>query len=309
MKICFFMPYPTRSFCGRLSFLSLLAFLFLLPPVTSSANCGCDTGLQIGTTDGSVTNLSTVPGFTGGGVYNNTCMSIRGRLVIDGNYQIRGGEIKMWPGSEIQVAGSLTLMNVNQNGGVHGCDKMWKGISAGWSTRVIVHNSTVQDAQYAIKYNSGARVDVSRSTFTDNFVSIYVPSSFLPVTTLFPHKITGTTFNTTGSLLPPYPGMEPYDNPLNIPYAGIWINTIPNTVLGVGSPDSLSNNFLDLRSGIISYDAKLSVSNSVFKAITDGVPLYPGGFSVGAGHAIYVSGANSKSLTVNGCTFENCQVA
>jgi len=145
----------------------------------------------------------------------NSCMAIKGKLIINVTRTINGGEIRMQPGAEIILNGAsrtLTLNNVNQNGGVHGCGQMWIGITVlGSSNKVTIDNSTVQDAQIALDVRPVSPIQsiitIRNNALLDrNHIGVSVPNGMtLSGNASWPSlRIWGSRFDCSSNLLPPF---------------------------------------------------------------------------------------------------------
>ena len=194
----------------------------------------------------------------------NTCLAIAGRLIVDVNYSITGGQVRMQPGAEIVIpSGSqLTLQGINQNRGIHGCEQMWHAI------RVLgtlnMSNCRVEDAAKAVQVEPAANfqqvtADITATTFNRNHIGVYLPPStagFFPFH--LPNlNVNGCTFETdysvSGSLLPPANPLPPqaevgppvteflgYPNVQEIGYIGILTNDLGSTNATI-SPNTFRN--------------------------------------------------------------------
>ncbi len=217
--------------------------------------CPCIGQNAINIDAGSGTLLSTIPEFSGT-TLNNTCLAINGQLIVDKNYNIYFGEIKMQPGSEIIVKNGkqLRLGWVAQSEGVHGCEQMWKGITVEGNARLLMTSTLIKDAQYAIKALDNSNLALANNTFDRNYVGIYTPklsSNGFEQTINQIYAMFGNTFTCTGSnchLLPGYQGQSP--QPGTLPYAGIEINNAFFTIGRKNAPYS-ANYFSNMHNGVV----------------------------------------------------------
>ncbi len=198
----------------------------------------------------------------------NTCLAIKGNLLIDKNYDLAiiGGELRMQPGAKIIVASGaqLTLRSIN-NGvgtaqGIHGCDQMWRSIEVQPGGRLRLDSNVIQDAEFAVDIKSTA---AATSTFfcnwndfdrnhvgvrvnNDVFASLNQPFGFLK-----------NKFRATSGLLPPFSnGLLNWE--AEHPFAGLFVRNTPFFVGAKGDWDS-DNLFDGLRNGIIADKAALFV--------------------------------------------------
>ncbi len=208
------------------------------------------------------------------GAFDNTgkCLAISGTLIMDeDNYLIQGGEIRMQPGAEIivQDGKTLELLNINENGGMHGCEQMWKSITVDPGGGLVSTNCEFQDAQHAILAIGSTGVlpslNINSCIFQNNHIGINVAnggSDFVPVTG---PSVRGCTFRGVGGLLPPFdPGLLNYNS--DSPFAGINLN---RTALFVGAKDiaGFMNTFNNLRYGIRATASYVEVHYSFFEDI------------------------------------------
>ena len=136
-----------------------------------------------------------------------SCLTINGRLIIDKNVSIIGGEIRMGPGAEIVISSgaSLELAAVNQNGGIHGCKVMWRGITVAGGGSLITgddgtsHGTIISDAQYAVRAMNNSTIDIRDVSFVDNYIGVYATGLFLNQIAFVRNKFTGTN-----NMLAPY---------------------------------------------------------------------------------------------------------
>lgn len=130
---------------------------------------------------GQTTNLSTVS-FGSGTSHDNTgkCISIKGKLVINKSlFTIYGGEIRMHPGAEIEVSANnrLELTNIDENGGIHGCDTMWRSITLKPSSELFFKDNLIQDAENAVLIQGHATVEILDNEFKNNYRGVRLSNS------------------------------------------------------------------------------------------------------------------------------------
>lgn len=199
----------------------------------------------------------------------NTCLAIKGYLVIDGNYDLAivGGEIRMQPGAKIIVkSGSrLTISYVNANGGMHGCETMWRSIEVEPGGFLRVGYSTVQDAEFAIDARSvgspGTSVSAFWTDFNRNHVGIRVNNNmFGTLTQSFPFS--DNKFRATSGLLPKFSSDVTNWHAQN-PFAGLFLRNT-NFTVGIKSNSATVNLFDHLRNGIVADRTSLYVYNAKF---------------------------------------------
>lgn len=237
-------------------------------------------------------------------IFNGPCMSVKGNLIISSNYTFNGGEIRMEPGSSISIINGATVrfINVNQNGGIHGCDKMWKGIDVETDASIEFTNNIISDAENAIHaYNKTHLINFTANKFKHNVFGLYLDhgnSVFNAgegaVILEGSSEIAGNEFscNTGGAtcvLLPDYPGQTPHKNST---WAGIKAS---NMTVTIGN-----NLFVGLRFGILSVSSVMNIHNSSFDKIWP--VTYPADNKLLYSEGDGISGSESW-LTINNCTF------
>jgi PKD repeat protein/regulation of enolase protein 1 (concanavalin A-like superfamily) len=234
----------------------------------------------------------------------NACIIIRGRLVVDVDYEINESEVLMEEGAEIVVApqAKFALSGMNATQKVHGCEYMWKGITVQTDGHFIAKQAWIEDAHYAVRPLDKSRVDISSSTFIDNYVGLYFEGPY--VFEMDPFY--GNTFATDDDLLPAYAGQTPAPGLRS--FAGIEVVDRYN-LLHIGVAGAPENVFENLRNGIVTKNTPLFVERSRFLGIeiTSSEPTYPfTGIGIrhegGAAHQLTVLGFGASGQTA----FEDC---
>ncbi|MFM9950065.1 MAG: T9SS type A sorting domain-containing protein [Saprospiraceae bacterium] len=221
--------------------------------------CPCEGHGAINIDAGEGTNISQ---FLTQATTFNSCMAIKGKLIINVTRTINGGEIRMQPGAEIILNGAsrtLTLNNVNQNGGVHGCEQMWIGITVlGSSNKVTIDNSTVQDAQIALDVRPVSPIQsiitIRNNALLDrNHIGVSVPNGItLSGAASWPSlKIWGSRFDCSSNLLPPFdPALPEWETRSLVGITTQNFNyNIPEPYNGGGGTARVE--FANLRTGIV----------------------------------------------------------
>jgi len=267
-----------------------------------------------------LTQLQTQYPFFAGISMSNTCISIQGHLLIDKNFTITGGEIIMAPGAEITVLGNMTftLQDVNQNGGMHGCTAMWKGIRALSTSSSLIYinieNSTIQDARHAVLTHKRTRLKSENSDFINNWFGILVPRlpNNIPP---FPHNdtklaLSGNLFSTHGQLLPLYWGFMSDSYPVIANYVskyqqiGIFTDNASGLLIGSGNTSSEANIFERLYIGVFSANTNIRITNNIFQKIG---PMHMNTY-YDSYHGIHTENGNTRETTVDNNLFEECQL-
>ncbi|MBL7792694.1 MAG: right-handed parallel beta-helix repeat-containing protein [Saprospiraceae bacterium] len=234
----------------------------------------------------------------------DACVIIRGQLIVDEDYEINESEVLMEEGAEIVVAphSRFSLSGMNSVQRVHGCKYMWKGITVQTDGHFIAKQAWIEDAHYAVRPLDKSRVDISSSTFIDNYVGLYFEGPY--VFEMDPFY--GNTFATDDDLLPAYAGQTPAPGLRS--FAGIEVTDRYN-LLHIGVAGAPENVFENLRSGIVTRNTPLFVERSRFLGmeITSSEPTYPfTGIGIrhegGAAHQLTVLGFSASGQTA----FEDC---
>lgn len=240
--------------------------------VEECEDCECTEVGSININAGAGTYISNYPSSG----FSDRCISIRGTLIIDKTFTITGGEIIMNSGAEIKIVdnGRLWLRNINNNGGIHGCDNMWKGITVEEGGNLILTTSTISDAHHAVKLLENSTHHIQGSTFSRNYIGVHVPVQLTPNSMVNINQampLIGNTFDCPGVdciLLPPYEGQPALSS--NKPYAGIDINGT-TFMIGLSYAGSVvPNKFYEVANGIMSGNSSIASFRSVFET------FYPG---------------------------------
>jgi hypothetical protein len=264
------------------------------------------------------------------------CIAIRGRLVINGDYAIVGGEILMQPGSEIVVRDgdkfSIAETLASTGGGtIHSCEEMWRGIKVEEGGAINFRQNEIRDAQYAIQAEVTSTLEVVANHFYDNYVGIYVPPSGTSPGSQSnvgqPFPVVLCQFATVNGLLPPYSTQSPM--PSDDAHAGILINDCRLFEVGAAFNPFSANEFHDIENGILAYNSGLRVGNCSFDdligdfnvSIISNPPLKGLGIaSFGAGtfesiendfdnmeRGIHIQNAHLGFINISRCTLSNVQ--
>jgi len=250
----------------------------------------------------------------------NTCISIQGKLLINKDFTITGGEIIMLPGSEITVWGNMTftLQDVNQNGGVHGCTAMWKGIRALSTSSSLIYinivNSTIQDARHAVLTHKRTRLKAENSDFINNWFGILVPRlpNNIPP---FPQNdtklaLSRNLFSINGQLLPLYWGFVSDPYPVIANYIskyqqiGVFTDNASGLLIGSETTSNDANIFENLHVGIFSIHTHIQVKNNIFRKIG---PMQMNTYYESY-QGVHTENGNTRETKVENNLFEECQL-
>ncbi len=193
--------------------------------VGDETTCNCPTGngnVNLGITNQTTLLSATTIGAGQGYLNTAKCLSIKGTLLVNKNFKIDGGEIRMHPGSSIVVLNGNTfnLSFVNENGGVHGCVNMWRGIVALPTAQVNLRFSDIGDAESAVRLSSGSQLVSSVVELYNNHTGVLFDDAPFGSNVTADIQITGTEITSnSGSILLPFFGQ------INVPngrgFAGI----------------------------------------------------------------------------------------
>ncbi len=245
----------------------------------------------------------------------NTCLSIQGHLIVNKSFTIDGGEIIMNPGAEVTVVGgsttTFTIRNVNQNGGVHGCTAMWRGIGIRMDrTTISVENSIVQDGQFALNSNTRlGGINAQSSIFLNNYTAIRLwrnTASLPPQWNSTNLGLWGNTFTTNNQYLPAYTGQIPDPAVDVMTGTGVWVESA--TAATVGLPGQAPNVFDNVKVGIFGVGSTVLARNNIFRNIQSPDPNLTYNSLIHMGIRVEIGGVGSytPNLTAIGNTFENC---
>ena len=194
-------------------------------PLSAQSTEACDCSLAI---DGGTSGVN-ISSLGWSNPFNTGCQRISGKLIIDQDFTINASYLIMMPGSSIVInqGKTLTLNNINQQGGIHGaCNQMWRGIQLNRLSRLVMNNCHIRDAQYAVDISATGSVylNLVNNFFDRNYVGIRArgktgSSSSAAYATVINEGIYGNTITCEGALLSPFSGQTP--TPGTRSYAGI----------------------------------------------------------------------------------------
>ena len=154
-----------------------------------------------------------------------------------------GAQIIVDPGKTLNIEGSTLF----------GCSGMWKGITVQNGGSLVIDNSVIKDAEFAIHALPGSSVRVTNTEFVNNYVGIYIPDGGVDITTI------GNTFKSGPVPLPPAYTGQP-TSPSEIGYAGIWADN-QSFILVDGSNDQACF-FDNVANGIVSNNSNVAVGSN-----------------------------------------------
>ncbi|MDZ4705992.1 MAG: hypothetical protein SH848_18845, partial [Saprospiraceae bacterium] len=224
--------------------------------------CPCTESGSVNIDAGAGTNISTFLGAT----TTNTCIAIRGRLIVNQNSTLTNCELRMQPGAEIFMNAN-THLNITDSD-LSGCDTMWIGITLEQG-RLTFDNNDISDAQWAIRWRclstpsqpcipASRRMNVTNSRFDRNHIGIHVvPVGVAPLPSLsFTNStIHSDTFTCSSNLLPKFDAGLPNYQQTNA-YAAMDINSTTST-FNIGSTNAAESILISsdenngIRNGII----------------------------------------------------------
>lgn len=234
----------------------------------ASCTCGGSITATIGdggSTPRPITNYVSSPITSG-------CYVVKGYIYLTSDFVILGGRFEMESGAEIRVPSgkTLTIRNVTSNGGIYGCDNLWRGLNITSGGTLIMTGTTIQDAQYAVKATGAARIFINDNSILHNYVGVYVPSVGGTMHNLN-FNIYDNLFDCTngpGSLrLSDYSGMSPGSS--GKAYAGFEINAANAKIGSNSNPLNQANIIKHMRVGIIGKSSNLQCYNT---EISDLIP-------------------------------------
>jgi hypothetical protein len=260
----------------------------------------------VGTSATAVTNVSTL---VAAGILPNTYtqtgtpreqLYIQGTLVVDRDYGFYDSHLKMALGSRI-VVNTGKLLDISQGTLIEGCDQMWKGIEFQGGAFIYVTNSTIKDAEYAVRIlrnNAGVTtIALNGSNFSDNYYNLYVEPTANVASHIsqFSHAVMCMFGNPRGSLKPAYSGQTKYDIKT---FSGISVNDVASMGIYDCSFMSMDYGLLALGSNFLLQRNKFS--NMPRRVVANADDL--GGFAIsitGGSLFCYGSGANGAAAFDN----------
>ena len=296
--------------------------------------CSCTEANTLNIDAGSGTNYSTLES-----LYNydkdndgdidlnehNGCIAIKGQLIIDQNISISDAEIKMQPCSEIivrKVSGSTYPIFSLKDNNIHGCVKMWRGITVDNNCKLVLLGKTskaqtIKDAEFAVTAAGGSdylyniiptTVSIQYNSFELNHVGIYFPGVYGASINQIP--LVNNTFGPMvyQNLLPSCTQNLGNYNP-QISYAGIISKRI-DLSLGVPTTSGFNNTFQNLRNGVIIEKATAALYNQRFLRIqgpANGSGYFAQGNLPTANNTIGIAIlSNGGNITVKDSRFDIC---
>jgi hypothetical protein len=226
----------------------------------------------------------------------NHCLSINGRLLIDdyeGNGRdidlyLKNGFIRMQPGAEIVVQndGGLRIEDIAtqenndpSEAGIYGCGFMWEGIDVEEGGRIIIKNSTIQDAITAIGITGLAEIEIQNNNFENNYRGINIVPAFDPTgndPTIFSLSVSSDGVS-NNFFVTNEGGLKGTFDAAHIPAGTRGDVGIKTAYLNIGLPMGTiypGNTFVNLRHGIYAKDGRVFVGESTFEQVDYGARLY-----------------------------------
>jgi hypothetical protein len=235
-------------------------------------------------------------------------------LTIDAqtpNFNFNNCTLIMGSGSQIIINPNCTL-GLHNNTVIYSCPQMWRGISVGIGSQIVMRNSTIRDAEYAINLDDHTDYEIRDSYILNCVTGLYTDPSLSPLFNIT-GTVTGTQFAKTALLLKgEYPGQPLHGN---VGRAGIWFNNV--AYIAIGDNGSTENEFNDINFGIETHNSNVDVLNCRFHDIvadaTYGNWLInpapkPWGCGVHARGIDEASSINVLPLTSGSTTIENAPV-
>ncbi len=192
-------------------------------------------------------------------------LHIAGKVEIDMDFTFSEKEITPLKDAEIIVKSGKTLTIEKCN--IQTCIGMWKGIIVESGATLIIRNSYIADALYAVEGHDGSTILLEDNTFDKNLISVFVSPSngFIKNIDI---TLRNNLFECSGNL-------KSNQNPLNNlnydgkSFAGVYVNDLNAIILdGIFRTDHWdSNKFKNLHNGIIANNANVHSIFSYFESI------------------------------------------
>ncbi|MEZ4960906.1 MAG: T9SS type A sorting domain-containing protein [Saprospiraceae bacterium] len=240
---------------------------------------------------------------------------VRGTLVMNTdeftngiqNYEFfSGSNLCFDEGAQMIVPNSGSLKIVGSH--LQGCEKMWKGILVEGLGEISLlpglnqyNHMLIEDAEHALLLEGLSSAHVMGTEFRDNYIGIYAMGSVFQ-----PEAVIGSTFSSTGSLLPNYIGQLTFPNQRT--RYGILLEKAGLFEIGAVGEDP--NIFDGPVNGIVSDHTHIFLMNSEFRNFT-GKFQYPeprnyAVYAEGSGHEFWQN-YSPLCATNSVCTFDNCR--
>jgi PKD repeat protein len=280
-----------------------------LPSEYIRLNCGGGTNISTFVNSG-VLDVSQLPsGFTD---LSNLDIAVTGKLIIDIPVNAFNTDFVFGEGAEMEVRNYRSNFTFST---FKGCDKMWRGIrfepivNAGGSgpggpgpvggelpKYNFSNNSMVSGARRALTVNEGTNIQISYNVFENNLIGLESHNAVI-------NLLRGNIFRGNGVLLPTYSGIE---TPVLISTPSTnWtgINLVgQQKLLGIGSSlpigTIISNQFLNMRNGIVADNSKFEVVRAKFENIN------PGNFSAPI-EGYCINATNCSKIKSDNCIYLN----
>jgi hypothetical protein len=200
----------------------------------------------------SITQLS-------GNQKTNTCITVRGTLVIDKPFTFHHCNFVMQPGARIRTAiPTITPNNPRlfklQDCNMASCSKRWRGVEVGENTFFQASENDIRDAEAAITLNGGVTGYIYDNFFDKNYVSIdIIGSTAFPDVSNIIQK--NTIFGSDGGMLPAWITTNSHAQTLS----GIRIRDASANLGLFGFPGS-ENAIFNARQGIYTESATVSTN-------------------------------------------------
>lgn len=227
--------------------------------------------------------------------------------------------INFGPGNQLIVeeGNKLTIDYVH----FYSCyGEMWKGIYLEKGAELVMKNSIIEDAEFAITFEKGAKLTLEDNEFIDNFVHMKALSVRIVEDTGDETEISSfknNEFTGSGSLASTYEGQT--TNPQHYPYAGILIGDGSAGWRTCGTlrftTDNVTdrNKFSDLANGILNQrdGGNLYLKGSTFNEInsTTGAGYATSGFGINHETHLRSSIINGFDSWPDGYSFSNVDIA
>jgi hypothetical protein len=196
-----------------------------------------------------------------GSVINNKIIGINGIFTIDQFVNFQNCNIALGPDAQIILEPGVTLV-INENSHLYACEEMWMGIYENDATsQVIIDNSIIEDAQYALISLNNSKFTVTNSTFNKNYFGVCAVAH----NGNMGNPITGNrfmcgSFNNLGSayLKPPHQNERSK--------IGVFLWNAPSASIKIGNSTAQgANKFENHSFGINCVNTNLEVENCHFR--------------------------------------------
>ncbi len=226
----------------------------------------------------------------------NTFIDLGGNLIIDNgpNQQVCFNNLNfvMDKNAKISII-NYSKLSIN-NARIYNCDNFWKYIFVESGSTINLLNSTIERAHKGLFAEKGANITIDNCAFNNNVYGIYLSAD--GVGNQANINLNETFFNSDDTYY-----YLSADIMWDRPFAGIYIDG--HDYINLSAQEGKKNHYKRLSNGIIAYNSRLKVENSIFDDIYSGLGDNNFATFYNEGYAIKIDGGvNSSQIIKNEIT-------